>query len=290
MSQLLSENSMSKPDERSLIVSFHDLTPETWCACEDFLELMSQTGITKTSLLVIPSPEGAGNLTDHKEFAAWLRERQSQGHEICVHGYSHRARTLPVSPVKNLIGRFYTDHEGEFQTLGEAESLKKLQAGTAVLRDSGLKFRGFVPPAWLINKAGVAAVARSGLEYVVLWGSMVLVHKSLRISAPVLVYSSRSRWRRVLSVPWTRFWHAVHRKNTILRIAVHPGDLRYCAIRKSIRLHVQKALRDRQSLTYCDLVDALRASKRPRPKEAILLGDSCEVNKSGSPGCSPSRT
>ncbi len=290
MSQLLSENSMSKPGGRSLIVSFHDLTPDTRHVCEDFLELMSQAGITKTSLLVIPSPEGTGNLTDHEEFVGWLREKQSQGHEICVHGYSHWARKLPASPLKNLIGRFYTDREGEFQALGEEEALKKLKAGTAILRDSGLKFRGFVPPAWLINKAGVAAVAQTCLEYVVRWGSIILLQKNLRIPAPVLAYSSRSRWRRVLSVPWARFWHAVHGKKTILRIAVHPGDLKYCAIRKSIRLHVQRALVDRQQVTYCDLVDALTASKQVQSKKAVLFGDACEVDKRGSPGGSPSQT
>lgn len=257
----------AKTGRRFLVVSFHDLTPDTRHVCEDFLELMSQAGITKTSLLVIPSPEGTGNLTHHEDFTGWLRESQARGHEVCLHGYSHRARKLPASPVKNFIARFYTDSEGEFQALGEEEALKKLKAGTAILRDSGLKFRGFVPPAWLINKAGVAAVAQSCLEYVVRWGSIILLQKHLRIPAPVLAYSSRSRWRRVLSVPWTRFWHVAHRKNRILRIAVHPGDLRYCAIRKSICLHVQKALKDRRPTTYANLIDVLAETRRSKTND-----------------------
>ncbi len=253
---------MSERGQRLLVVSFHDLTPETKDECDDFIDLMAQLGAKRTSLLTVPSPKGGRPLEEETEFVDWLRGRQDEGHEICLHGYSHYADRLPAAPAPRLIGKVYTDREGEFQSLSKDQAQRRIHAGRVALRDAGFDVSGFVPPAWLINRDGLAAVARTRLAYVVLWGNIRLLPENMRITAPVLVYSARSKWRRDVSVLWIRLWHAINRKKRILRIAVHPSDLKYARIRESICMHVQKALRDRQPTTYRDLVDSVTANEK----------------------------
>jgi predicted deacetylase len=249
---------MSESGRRFLIVSFHDLTPETKDECDVFIDLMARLGVGRTSLLTVPSPNKGRPVNNETEFLSWLHSKQDEGHEVCLHGYSHHADSLPSAGIPRLMGQFYTDREGEFQSLTEQEAHRRIQAGAAALCDAGFNVSGFIPPAWLINSRGLAAVARSRLRYIVHWGSISLLPENKRITAPVLVYSTRRRWRRIVSVYWCALWHAVNRKQKILRIAVHPPDLRYSRIRESICLHVKKALMDREPTTYRDLVDALR--------------------------------
>mgnify|MGYP006305310949 CR=1 FL=1 len=240
---------MSDSQQRYLIVSFHDLTPDTKDVCEMFLRDLQRAGVGNISLLLVPLPDGKAFTADDG-FVEWLTEKRRLGHEICLHGLTHRADSLPAKCIRRLVGRFYTCGEGEFQDLSWREAGQRIRRGMGLFDEAGFPVHGFVPPAWLINDDGITAASDCGIGYLPLWGRIMFLQRSLSVRAPVLVYSNRSWWRRAVSPVWVRFWFNLNRSAGGLRLAVHPGDLKYDPISQSIFRMVRAVVREREAVTY----------------------------------------
>jgi uncharacterized protein len=69
-----------------------------------------------------------------------------------------------------------------------------------------------------------------------------------------LVYSVRSRWRRVMSLAWNRSLFLRLTTNPLLRLGIHPPDIAHGAIWRQIGKIIDEALRDRQVMTYLDWI------------------------------------
>lgn len=247
---------MGEARERRLVVSFHDLHPGSRRACERFLGLLADLGVTRTSLLVVPCWHGGRPIDEDQGFVAWLHALADAGHDICLHGFFHRADRVSGGPVQRFMGRIYTNSEGEFYQIDGPTAARRVREGLAILRDrAGLPVVGFTPPAWLLSAAGRQALVEAGLAYTTTFGEVDLLQQDLRLPAPTIVYSCRNAWRRFVSRLWVRFWGWRHRHAPLLRIAAHPGDFADPKVEASFVRQVSRALaRGRVALSYRDLV------------------------------------
>lgn len=246
---------MSAP--RRLIVSFHDLHPGTRETCARFLAELRELGVPRATLLVVPRWHGTPPCAEDRAFAAWLRERAAEGHEICLHGFFHRAEAVTGSAVQRAMGRHYTAGEGEFYQIDETTAAARLREGGAMLaRGIGVPVWGFTAPAWLLSDGGRAALRAAGFHYSTAWGRVELLQAGTSLAAPTLVWSVRAAWRRVCSRGWVRLWGAWQRRASVLRIAVHPVDFAHPAIAASVRAAIARHRGDREPACYRDLLPA----------------------------------
>ncbi len=275
-----------------LIVSFHDLHPGSRAQCARFLAMMRELGVARTTLLVVPRWHGAPPCDEDREFAAWLRDRAVEGHEICLHAYLHRAEAVNGNALQRAMGKHYTAGEGEFYQIDEPEAERRLREGLRIVRDGcDVPVWGFTAPAWLLSDGGRRALVKLGFHYTTLWGQVELLQGGSKpeddpeaaariqasprptvgrhpdrlqagsctgptrtIPAPVLVWSVRAAWRRVCSRGWVRLWGAGKRRAPVLRVAVHPVDFSYPSIEASVRAAIVRSLRGRVAACYRDLL------------------------------------
>src|SRR5688572_15980822 len=102
-------------DDRSLVVSLHDVSPHTFTECRKIVAELARIGVSRCSLLVIPDHHHRGHFLDDPDFCGWLKELVRQGHEAVIHGYFHqRPRRADESISAKLTTRVYTADEGEF--------------------------------------------------------------------------------------------------------------------------------------------------------------------------------
>jgi len=243
--------------DRKLIVSFHDLHPGSRAQCERFLAMLRELGVARASLLVVPRWHGAAPCSEDREFAAWLRARVAEGHEVCLHAYVHEATEVTGNAVQRAMGKHYTAGEGEFYQIGETDAAERLREGLRIVRDGcGVPVWGFTAPAWLLSDAARTALAKQGFGYTTRWGRVELLQRGECVHAPVLVWSTRAAWRRICSRGWVRLWGAWNRRSPVLRVAVHPVDFSHPSIERSVRLAIARNLRGREAACYRDLLPA----------------------------------
>lgn len=164
------------PAARLLIVSFHDLHPGSRVQCERFLGMCRELGVKRTTLLVVPRWHGAPPCDEDRAFAAWLRARAAEGHEICLHAFLHRAEAVTGNAVQRAMGKHYTAGEGEFYQIDEAEAATRLREGLRMVRDGcGVPVWGFTAPAWLLSEGGRVALRNLGFHYTTRWGQVELL-------------------------------------------------------------------------------------------------------------------
>lgn len=241
-------------DHPCFVVSFHDLAPHTQDICEEVLRSLKEWGVDRCSLLVVPKWHDGQTIDQHPEFLNWIRERRDEGHEISLHGCTHQAERVRGGLISQTVGRIYTAGEGEFYQLSAQEAQQKIHVGLNLLSDAGLPVRGFTPPAWLLSAEARRALAETDLLYTTKWNFVDVLQGDRKIPAPALVYSSRSAWRRWTSIRWVKLWERCNRNKPVLRLAVHPIDWSFAAIRESIRTLVLRLKETRMPVTYLELV------------------------------------
>ena len=205
----------------------------------------------RCSLLVIPDHHRRGHFLADAECASWLRAQAAAGHELVMHGYHHeRARRAGESVGAKLTTRIYTADEGEFFDLGRAEAAALVKKARGEFRQLGVEPAGFIAPAWLLSAEAEAALRELGCGYTTRLGSVVDLQTSRVFKSQSLVWSVRSAWRRQVSRAWNGMLFRALAANPLLRISIHPVDLRHAPIWRQIRGLVTRALADREPLTY----------------------------------------
>ncbi len=240
-------------DEKFLVVSFHDLAPPCQDLCRDFLEAARGLGVPRVSLLVVPKWRDGPLMNQDPRFTDWLLSLAEAGHEIVLHGYTHLSGRIRGGLIAQAMGRIYTAREGEFYQITYDEAHRRLSRGLDLFRGAGLAVEGFTAPAWLLSGEARRALADLDFLYTTTFGHIEVFPGRRRYSAPVLVFSSRSRGRRWLSRCWAPLWGRINRDSSILRLAVHPGDLQYSAIRETIFDLARQLSSARSVVTYAEL-------------------------------------
>lgn len=239
------------PLARSLVVSLHDVSPHTREECQSILTRLADLGVPHCSLLVIPDHHHRGHMRDDAAFASWLRTQAGLGHEIVMHGYYHqRARRTGESAWDKLTTRLYTADEGEFYDLDRSRAATLVAKARGEFRLLGLETPGFIAPAWLLSSASEDALRDLNIDYTTRLATVVDLATGRTHRSQSLVWSVRSGWRRWTSLRWNALLFRRMMAAPLLRISIHPVDLRHAAIWRQIGELVVQALADREPLTY----------------------------------------
>jgi predicted deacetylase len=236
---------------RTLVVSLHDVSPRTRDDCQAILEELARLGVPCCSLLVIPDHHHRGHMRDDPGFAEWLREQAEAGHEIVMHGYYHqRERRAGESAWDKLTTRLYTADEGEFYDLDRAGAAALVTKARDEFQGLGLTPTGFIAPAWLLSETAEDALRDLRVEYTTRLASVVDLESNRVHRSQSLVWSVRSGWRRWTSLRWNALLFRRLAACPLLRISIHPVDLRHPTIWQQIGELAAEALADREPLTY----------------------------------------
>ncbi len=240
------------------MVSFHDLHPQTRGLCARFIEDVRALGVGRISILVVPRWHGARPISRDRACCDWLRGLAAEGHDLCLHGFFHRADAVSGGPLRQAVGRLYTRREGEFFQIDHATALDRLRRGLTILAEQArLPVAGFTPPAWLMSGPGREAVRQCGFHYTTTFSRIELLRHGRTIAAPTITYSSRRAWRRAASLGWARVWEAARRETEVLRIAAHPGDFAHPRIAASLHARIRSAVEaGREAVTYRELAES----------------------------------
>ncbi len=217
-------------------VSIHDVSPAWKGEVELALDACARIGC-KPALLVVPNFHGEAPLGEDAAFCARLRELQSAGHEIYLHGFFHQSRETNRSGASDARWLFaqkvVSGGEAEFSDVTKDEAKARLDDGERVLRDAGLRVDGFVAPAWSFPAWLLPMLAERG--YAFTEDHLSVYDPRAKKSRPsvVLNYASRSPSRMFSTVAYCRVAKYA-RALMPARIAIHPADYGFALLRHEI--------------------------------------------------------
>jgi uncharacterized protein len=224
----------SMPDSGSrkpaFCVVLHDVAPSTWTLYAEFIRALDQLGRVPLTLLVVPDFHRQGTIDRFPAFIKAIEQHLARGDEVVLHGYYHDdPGPLGWSSKEWFMRRLYT-HEAEFYRLAEPEALCRLKRGIDLFARLGWPVSGFVPPAWLLGNEGRQALVQCGFAYTSDIGHLIRLPDLRPEPALTLVWSARSVWRRGLSRVWNDLLLAQQHQAPLIRLGLHPVDLRHHAV------------------------------------------------------------
>ena len=236
----------------TLLVSIHDVAPPNLAPVRRLWQLCRDAGVTP-ALLVVPDWHGTAPIEHDAEFLAWLRDVVTAGAEVILHGERHDEVGRPRALADELRAAGKTAREGECLTLGAPELEALVARGLARLRTLGFEPLGFVPPAWLMRQDARPGIYAAGARFTEDEAAIHLA-SGRRIATPALRWSARTPVRARASVLVARWrWHRRHR-TPVMRIALHPGDLRHPAVAGSVAREVERWTAMRSAQPYSSLL------------------------------------
>src|SRR5438445_8687140 len=214
-----------------IVVSLHDVAPSSRQIANTIISELVHRGVRVCSLLVVPDYHHEGLFTKDGEFVSWLRGLEADGHEIVIHGYFHERPPRTRETLRDkFLTRFYAQNEGEFYDLSYEEARRRIAAARDEFRAQGLKPRGFVAPAWLLNEDAERAAGDAQMEYTTRLRTVCDLRSGNVFPARTLVYSVRNSWRRELSRSWNAALFRLLKNKALLRLSIHPRDYSQRAI------------------------------------------------------------
>jgi predicted deacetylase len=240
---------LGETGKRGVALVLHDVAPSTWPQYENFVAAVAALGDIPMTLLVVPDFHGQGRLDNQPAFVKTMHARLACGDELVLHGYYHSdPGPVPLRLPEYFMRRIYT-HEGEFYRLAGDIARERLEQGLALFRRLDWPVQGFVPPAWLLGPQARAALQAMPFSYTSDPAGLIRLPDFAAVPAPSLVWSSRSSWRRGLSLLWNRQRLVRQREAGLLRIGVHPVDMQYPRVRQCLLQILRSLLMTRTPLT-----------------------------------------
>ena len=246
---------------RILLSSIHDVSPRFESEVDALIDLLAPHVGNRMAMLVVPNHWRSAPIIRGSPFATRLRRWADQGREIFLHGFYHRDESRHRGPSNTLRARFMTAGEGEFLGLSEDEASTRISHGLSLIEDViGRPVTGFVAPAWLYGNGAMRALADAKIpiaeDHLRVWSPAT---GSPLARGPVITWASRSLPRRGSSL--AAAFALRHAPISILRIGVHPPDVRYPSLVRSIEETFKVARNVRVPAAYSDLLEGARESE-----------------------------
>lgn len=245
---------MSAPRDRLLLASIHDVSPRFEGEVDGLLEILAAHTGARLAMLVVPNHWGDAPIVPGSPFATRLREWASAGIEIFLHGFYHRDDSGHATARDRLRARYMTAGEGEFLGLSKVEAADRVARGRTLLENViGRSIDGFVAPAWLYGGGALEALRdaeiRIAEDHMRVWSPL---NGRQLASGPVITWASRTRMRLLSSLVAAAALR--HAPIPVLRIGVHPPDIRHQALVNSIKQTFESAAAKRRVARYSDLL------------------------------------
>ncbi len=238
---------------KAVCLVLHDVAPSTWADYQPFVDAVDALGNVPITWLVVPDFHRHDALDANPAFRRVLDARVARGDELALHGYYHDDQEpMTNTPRDWFMRRVYT-HEGEFYRLSRETALARLHAGLEIFQRYDWPVHGFVAPAWLMSDGTRQALRELPLSYTSDPQHLYRLPDFSAIDAPGLVWSARSAWRRGLSKIVSDQREQRWRKAPVIRLGLHPVDMRHRFSRDYWLHTLQRLLADgRVPLTKID--------------------------------------
>ncbi|MFJ7314071.1 DUF2334 domain-containing protein [Pseudomonas sp. NPDC098747] len=228
----------------AVLLVLHDVAPSTWADYQPFVEAVDALGNVPMTWLVVPDFHRHDHLDAHADFRRLLSARVARGDELALHGFFHDDQEpRPTTPRDWFMRRVYT-HEGEFYRLSHETALARLRAGIQMFQRHDWPLHGFVAPAWLMSEGTRQALRELPLRYTSDPQHLYRLPDFTSIDAPGLVWSARSAWRRGLSKILSEQREQRWRQAPVIRLGLHPVDMRHGFSREYWRNTLERLLTD----------------------------------------------
>jgi len=243
------------PHHRLLLASIHDVSPRFESEVDRLIDLLAPYVGTRLAMLVVPNHWGDAPIVPGSPFAGRLRSWAEQGVEMLLHGFTHRDDAQYSGAADRVRARFMTASEGEFLGLSSAEASARINDGRALIEGViGRPIDGFVAPAWLYGDGAREALQQAGIplaeDHLRVWSPKTGAELAW---GPVITWASRTRMRLLSSLAAAAALR--HAPLEVLRIGVHPPDVRHPALVGSIGKTFIAARRNRRPARYGDLLN-----------------------------------
>jgi len=238
-----------------LLASVHDVSPRFESEVDRLIELLEPYVGKRLAMLVVPNHWGDAPIVPGSPFASRLRSWADQGVEIFLHGFTHRDEAQHSGAANRVRARFMTASEGEFLGLSGADAFARIAEGRALIEGViGRPVDGFVAPAWLYGNGAREALRLSAIplaeDHLRVWSPGTGAELAW---GPVITWASRTRMRLLSSLAAAAALR--HAPLNVLRIGVHPPDVRHPALVRSIGKTFAAARRNRRPARYGDLLN-----------------------------------
>lgn len=245
-----------------LLVSVHDIAPASTVHTARWLDDLDARRVPAT-LLVIPGPWRGSQLNQSPELVGALHAATSRGHELALHGWTHRAGPEGALS-RRAAARLLARGAAEFAALDVAEATARLTKGLAELAALGIEPAGFHPPGWLASPGSFQALRRLGLRYTT---SHLFIHDLVaerRHTLPALSQRPGGRGENAAARLVRGSAAALARSGRSFRIALHPDDLARPGLRTTTLAVIDGALdAGYQAVTYSGLLMRTAAATTP---------------------------
>lgn len=246
----------SVQSRRLLLASIHDVSPRFEAEVDALADRLAPAVGAKIAMLVVPNHWHEAPIIPGSAFAARLRRWAEAGVEVFLHGFFHRDETPATRTSDRLRARYMTAGEGEFLGLDRDEARRRIEDGRALLEDViGRPIEGFVAPAWLYGDGALEALRESGVKLAEDHWHVWSPNCGLTLArGPVITWASRTRGRLLSSLAAAAAVR--HLPIPVLRVGVHPPDIRSPVLLKSIEATLWAGLNSRRPGRYSELLDA----------------------------------
>lgn len=247
------------PQRRRLLVSIHDVSPRFEVEVDRLRALLSAyVPESRIAMLVVPNHWGQAPILPRSRFAGRLRDWAEAGSEMFVHGWFHRDDVPHQHRIDRFRAQSLTAREGEFLGLSEAAAIERMIAGRSLIEEIiDAPAAGFVAPAWLYGPGALTAARSLGFaiceDHLRVWEP---ASDRILCRGPVIAWASRSRARIAASLAGAWLLRHSLARSPVVRVAVHPGDLRSPAILRSIEHCLEALAGGREPIRYGELAKA----------------------------------
>lgn len=239
---------------RLLLASVHDVSPRFECEVDALLERLAPVTGQKVALLAVPDHWGSAPILSGTPFATRLRGWAERGHEVFLHGWFHQDRSAHDSAAARFRAKHMTAGEGEFLGLEKRDAERRIRDGRALLEDvTGKPIAGFIAPAWLYGAGAHAALHACGVamaeDHWKVWSPRT---GKVLARSPVVTWATRSP-ARLRSSLWAAAALRTLPMPGVMRLAVHPPDIRSDVAMASVQKTLAALARTRRCGAYAEL-------------------------------------
>lgn len=240
--------------QRLLLASVHDVSPRFETEVDALIGRLQHHVGNRIALLVVPNHWGDAPIVAGSPFAGRLRSWADAGMEIFLHGFFHRDTNRHGRPSDQLRAAMMTAGEGEFLGLSRDEAATRIGEGTKLIEEiTGRPIAGFIAPAWLYGEGAREALADAQVtiaeDHMRVWSPATGAKLA---GGPVITWASRTRWRLASSLAAAAALR--HAPIKVLRVGVHPPDVRHPTLVRSIERTLRLAVASRTPAGYAALL------------------------------------
>jgi predicted deacetylase len=202
-----------------LLVSIHDVMPDTLSRTEMIFEQLVRAGLTPVTLLVVPGAGWRDADIDR------LQKLVDQGAELAGHGWTHRVRHVRVLK-HSLHSRLISRNAAEHLALTRCGILRLLLRNHAWFEQHGLQSpQLYVPPAWAMGNIPSSLLSRLPFEQYETLAGVYSVRRQRLLRLPMAGFETDT-WFRAASVAGlnhlNRWWSRLSHRP--VRLGIHPYD------------------------------------------------------------------